>query len=212
MLQLALDPWENIHSEVSEVAKANETLNLDPVSDYYNIPKQHYCLILGKVTHCHIKCAHLWPRATLGKGLDALELDYNEVNSPRNFLRLHEEIEKAFDRKRLYFSVVPQLIVGHFKLQVIVVDPCLLKDTLTINQNAISWSDINNMLSEYTFTTTSKPFMRVIAQHALKVVDQALALNWIAENDLQFRRNHALQLARLSLADDNPVMAMFKLH
>jgi hypothetical protein len=103
LLQELLDPWEKIHSETKSQVEDNERENLMPVTDYYGCPIKKYCMVLGAVSRCQIKCSHIWPKWTKGAGLEVLELSQNEVNSPRNFLRLHETIEKASDKKKLYF-------------------------------------------------------------------------------------------------------------
>eukprot|EP00981_Chlorochromonas_danica_P008222 scaffold2066_cov229-Ochromonas_danica.AAC.6 len=78
----------------------------------------------GAVSHCQIKCSHIWPKWTKGAGLEVLELSQNEVNNPRNFSRLHATIERAFDKKKLYFERVaiaddPNLI----QLKMVILDP-----------------------------------------------------------------------------------------
>lgn len=54
-------------------------------------------MVLGEVIHYQIIYAHLWPKHTCGSEPEALELTREDIN---NFLRLHRDIEKAFDKKR----------------------------------------------------------------------------------------------------------------
>ena len=72
VLDEALDPWDKL--ETSTVVRELECLNLEPVSDFYYIPEKHYCMVLGDITHCYIICAHIWPKATIGRGLDQVGL------------------------------------------------------------------------------------------------------------------------------------------
>lgn len=97
VLDLYLDPWENIHSETKSQVAKEETVNRRPVVEYYGCRDCHYCMVLGKVTHCDVITAHLWPRSTMGQGLTILELSPSDVNNPRNFLRLHKSFESALE-------------------------------------------------------------------------------------------------------------------
>jgi hypothetical protein len=120
-----LDPWENIHSESTIAIEAVNTANLPIVSHYYNTPKSHYCMVLGKCTHSNIICAHIWPDFTHGKGLSNLGLEEGDINNPRNFLRLHKTIESNFDKKRLTFLPVHSNDKDIIILEVFVLDPSL---------------------------------------------------------------------------------------
>jgi hypothetical protein len=99
--------------------------------------------------------------------LEVLELSQNEVNNPRNFLRLHATIEKAFDKKKLYFERVPTADPNLIQLKVIILDPSLLQETIIKgNNDAIAFNDINGKLFDYVFTHENpkrKPFMRLLA-------------------------------------------------
>lgn len=124
-------------------------------------------MMLGKVSYCEIKCAHIWPKWTKGSGLEVLELSQNDVNNPRNFLRLHEAIEKAFDRKRLYFERMTTSDPSSVQLKVIILDPTLLLEAITKGKNdVIHFNDINGASFDYVFYPT-QPFMRLLAQYAI---------------------------------------------
>eukprot|EP01040_Poterioochromonas_malhamensis_P015451 gene15451-17292_t len=178
LLQELLDPWEKIHSEAKSQVEDNERENLKPVTDYYGCPIKKYCMVLGAVSHCQIKCSHIWPKWTKGAGLEVLELSQNEVNSPRNFLRLHETIEKAFDKKKLYFERVATADSNLIQLKVVILDPSLLQETIVKGSNdLITFNDINGKLFDYVFTHKNperKPFMRLVAQHAKRAVNVAV--------------------------------------
>jgi hypothetical protein len=198
LLDLTLDPWENIHSELTETVKYVSNDHLDNVSTYYSTPKRHYCMVLGRVTHCDVICAHIWPRWTYGKGLDTVGLTRENVNNPRNFLRLHRSIEKAFDRKRL--SLVCDDSEGdEIQLTVIILDPSLFSERFEVNNTTMSFADLHNRPFAHKFTPSQKPYLRLISLHAVKSIEKGQLSNWIPAGDFPGHRDRALRLARQSL-------------
>jgi hypothetical protein len=193
-LELTTDPWEQIHSEITEVIVAESTPHLDDVSTFYGTPKQHYCMVLGNVLNCHVICAHIWPKFTNGNGLGLMELKRTDVNSPRNFLRLHKSIESAFDKKRLIF-----LRDMEGNLFVSILDPKLLSEEFEANNCKFAFGSIDNLRFDYKFTDQVKPFMRLLAVHAVKALEKAQLLGWVEAGDFPARRERALELARLSI-------------
>jgi hypothetical protein len=199
-LELVLDPWEQIHSEVTEIIEAESNLHLDNVSDFYSIPKNQYCMVLGKVTYCHVICAHIWPKCTMGKGLDVIGLERRDINSPRNFLRLHKSIENAFDKKRLYFSYIME--GDDIRFVVKILDPTLLQETLTVAKDTtISFASLQDVSFHYKFVLPCKPFLRTIVIHAMRALENAKAIGWVDGGDFPARRERLLDLARLSLEE-----------
>eukprot|EP01039_Chlorochromonas_danica_P002783 gene2783-3037_t len=153
-------------------------------------------MVLGAVSHCQIKCSHIWPKWTKGAGLEVLELSQNEVNNPRNFSRLHATIERAFDKKKLYFER-------------------LLQETIVKgNNDKIAFSDINGKLFDYVFTHENpkrKPFMRLLAQHAKRAVSVAVKVGWIEEDsEIEEHHRRVIELARQSLEPTSVAMELFE--
>lgn len=174
-----LDPWERINSETESVVEAAEQRNLNPVSDFYGMSDKAMCMVLGKATNCQIKCAHIWPRCTLGRGLETFDLSNTDVNNPRNFLRLHGAIERAFDHKRLMF--VPETLgaEGELQFKVVILDPSLHSEDLTFNNTTVKFSTVHNKLFSYTFVSNKMPYTRLLANHALQATNKAKSLGWI---------------------------------
>jgi hypothetical protein len=199
ILDLTLDPWEQIHSETTERIISATSPHLIPVLKFYNIKKSHYCMVLGNVTHCDIICAHIWPSYTLGRGLDTINLTREDVNNPRNFLRLHRSIEKAFDKKRLYFVRDDADDGEVIQLVVVIVDPDLLNDTYEKNNTVCSFSELQGFKFAHRFTPSAKPYLRLLAIHATKTIEKAQGFGWISAGDIPAQRERALRLARLSL-------------
>lgn len=208
----ATDPWERIHSEVSSISKKAGASSLDPISEYYNIPKSKYCMVLGKVANCDIVCSHLWPRSTAGRGLETLGLEISDLSSPRNFLRLHNTIEKAFDRKRLTFLPADDFVSdgkSPLSLKVVILDPNLAQETLKYrdsNGNDVTkfLGNLHNTTFQFKFPVGRFPFLRIIALHASRAHQKAVGNMWIQDDDNMYeRRLRAFELARLSLSETN---------
>ncbi len=205
-----LDPWEKIHSETDSVVGANEEYNLEPVSNFYGMSRKHRCMVLGTCTHAQIISAHIWPKHTYGKGLDVFELSVLDVNNPRNFLRLHKSIEKAFDRKRLTF--VPACVTsnGELKMKVIILDPTLLDEDISYNQITIKFSTLHNMPFDYAFCPTAMPYTRLLSAHTLRAYTIGKMLGWPeAENFEADVRPSVIEQARRSLGEGSYVMQAF---
>jgi hypothetical protein len=145
-------------------------------------------MILGpNTTHCDIICSHIWLASSRGVGLTDFLLRIEDINNPENFLRLHSSIEKAFDRKKLYFSINDEGN-GAFRLVVNILDPLLRDPTqngsfFNVNNRHYLFGDLDGRHSDYLFTPNQKPYLRLIAQHALKAIDKARALGWIRDLD-----------------------------
>lgn len=206
-LYTALDPWDHIVSVDTTVATTQGLPLIDRISAYYDIAKSKYCMFFGQATHCDILCAHLWPSHTVGEGLQVMGLSKDDVDQPRNFLRLHKVLEKAFDRKRIIFEY-HSMGDGEFKLKLRVLDPEFEQEVINLNnQPAITGAAIKNVLSHYTFCETRKPFRRVLAVHAQKSLTSAKQQGWIPDvGNITAFRDRAIELARLSLEPQNVAM------
>jgi hypothetical protein len=207
-----LDPWENIHSMISALVREGEEENRGPVCRYYEIGKKRmhsYCMILGKsCKHGEVQCAHIWPKHTMGKQLDQFGLNPLDVNRPRNFLRLHKDIERGFDRKRLIFELVST--TPFIRLKVILLDPSIRAEKFIAGDKEWTFEELSNKEFDYKFEVKRKPFLRLIAHHALRAYSKAQALGWIeADESLLMHKDNAIRLARLSLGEQSHIMKAF---
>ncbi len=174
VLELSLDPWEQIHSDITDRIIKASAAHLNPVCTYYGVAQHHFCMVLGRVTHCDIICANIWPAHTNGKGLEAIDLKREDVNNPRNFLRLHRSIERAFDKKRLYFFVHDEANHGgDIQLIVVIVDPVLLTETYNVNNATHSFADLQGCSFAYRFTKNNKPYL------SDRTIEKAQGFGWI---------------------------------
>ena len=70
---------------------------------FYGLPSEKYCQVLGQqLEHTKVVNAHIWPRSST-KTLPLFDLKMEDIHNPRNLLRLHQSIERAFDRRELAF-------------------------------------------------------------------------------------------------------------
>ena len=213
VLETMLDPWEAIHSETDSVVADSEKLYLNSISEYYGTNKSHHCMILGKgITHCNIICAHIWPKHTLGKGLDTFELSPFDVSSPRNFLRLHKTIENAFDHKYLYFEICNIEGTTQFKLRVRVLNPDILPILIEYGSDGGKrFEEINGQVGDFIFERdVNSPFTRLLFVHGVRAVARAKKLGWLKEDSQEVivAREDALKVACSSL-EDNSIMNLF---
>ena len=200
VMESVLDPWENIRSIETEAIVAASEPHIDDVCEYYRISKKHYCMLLGKVTHCNIICSHIWPSHTYGRGLTSLDLQVEDVNSPRNFLRLQKDIELAFDHKRLYFEYVGGVAPGPIRLRVVLLDPQIFAENINVNNRKMPFRDVHEKVLDHQFVDDRMPFLRLLSLHADKALLKARSMNWILdEGDVISRRARNVDLARLSL-------------
>ena len=208
----ATDPWEIIHTEISNIAKTRSTSYRDQICDFYGISKTHYCMVLGKASHCDIVSAHIWPNHTGGHGLDTFGLTTTDLTNPRNFLRLHDKIEKAFDRKHLTFLPANDFNDGAsdvVSLMVVILNPALLFETLAYNEESIDMESLDGKIFHHNFPVDKTPFLRLLAVHALRAHQRAVEYGWILNNTmLAERKARARDLARRSLEQNDPKFVM----
>lgn len=178
------DPFRD-ESQVED----NERENLKPVTDYYGCPIKKYCMVLGAVSHCQIKCSHIWPKWTKGAGLEVLA--------------------------KLYFERIATADSNLIQLKVVILDPSLLQETIVKGSNdLITFNDINGKLFDYVFTHKNperKPFMRLVAQHAKRAVNVAVKVGWIEEDsEIEEHHRRVIELARQSLEPTSVAMKLFE--
>jgi hypothetical protein len=206
------DPWASIKEDSSSVGGVSMPKQLE-ICEFYEMVTTH-CMILGKLPAqkqvCNIVNAHIWPKHTNGRGLDVFNLEAADLNHVRNFLRLQSELEKAFDMKKLIllpdFDVTPENVIeaDSIRLRVKILDLSLKGTKLTLQNHSgsktftINWNDIDGKLINKVFKK-SKPFLRLLAQHAHISLGKASANGWIDEEGLTESRRQAYLLSRKSL-------------
>lgn len=135
-------------------------------------------MVFGKATHCDIiYLLHIWPRHTYGGGLFTYDLQPDDVNSPRNFLRLHKDIERAFLNmltNSFIHSFVDEAVPGPIRLRVVLLDPEILqRKSINVNEKNIHFGDIHEKLLHFQFLDSKRPFLRLLSSHADKALLKA---------------------------------------
>jgi hypothetical protein len=96
-----------------------------------------------------------------------------------------------------------------FKLKLHVLDPDFLTEGIAYNNQAmpISMPEISDTLSDFTFSSARKPYLRALAVHAQKSLTWAKEKGWVVdEGSTVAFRQRAIGLARLSV--EPPQIAM----
>ena len=188
VIEQYLDPWRGTSERTQHV---NDELT-KAVLKYYNYGR-FYCMIVGyvekKASRDFVKTAHLWPHSTHGQGLSVLGINSDDVDSPQNCLRLHHDIERAFDAKRLTFELVIKTDESS-QLKLVLVDHSL-SDTL-IGSVGRSFGQVNGSLLH--FRNDKRPFHRVLALHYRATMTHAIKKRWIDESNLSECQIHYQEL------------------
>jgi hypothetical protein len=195
LMSSAMDPWEKTSGSRSHAAAADLTA---PVLQFYGFAGDHrLCHLVGKVKHVDkhvgkdptVITAHIWPNHTNGAGLQLFNLANKDLNSERNFLRLHEQVEKAFDHRQLTFVFYGGKLSAH------VLDPALMNQCIAGTQ--LTFADWHQ--KALTFRNKERPFHRLLAAHAAKSFAHAETQGWIQPHELSALQIRAQELARHSL-------------
>jgi hypothetical protein len=94
MIGRAIDPWDvTARSPGSSVS----SLPKQVIINYYGL-RENECMVCGRCND--VVNAHIWPKHTHGENLLSMfGLATENLNDPRNYLRLAKSLELAFDNK-----------------------------------------------------------------------------------------------------------------
>ncbi len=80
---------------------------------YYDI-HENECVICGQCND--VVNAHIWPKNTYGENfLSIFGLAMENLNDPRNYLRLSKSIEVAFDKKTISYSTKWKIVTPRIR-------------------------------------------------------------------------------------------------
>jgi len=158
---------------------------------YYGLSDDKFCQVLGAVDPNHVSVinAHIWPRSA-AVDLVLFDLQPGEIHSARNVLRLHKDIERAFDHRQITFV---ENNAGYLVLKVI--DPNILFNVLT-GTTTTTFNDIQ--YAPLRLPSGKIPFKHLLAHHSVLSHKNARAQGWIGD-DLSQVEVKALALAAHSL-------------
>lgn len=144
--------------------------------NYYGLPSENFCQVLGQQPEqIKIVNAHVWPRNGTAS-LPLFDLETSDIHNPRNVLRLHQCIERAFDKRELVFvasaahdqQLVVKVLSGDLKSN-------FLKGTRT------RFADIDGAPLQIR-NPGAFPFRRLLAQHSVLAHRYARTKKWISDD------------------------------
>jgi len=197
-----MDGWEDIHSSKpasEDVRPAEESKELKQTSTIYYGITNKFCQVLGPQTP-HVVSAHIWPKSKHHE-LPLFHLLSSDINNPRNLLRLHRDIEHAFDQKRLTFVPVSSSNFSKFQVKLMSTDEKWL-DT-EIKDTALSFRQLENkpLLMGENCAPNHLPFRRILSFHVQMSFRAAERNGWIPSRDLTEMQIWANEMARYSLGE-----------
>ena len=188
-----LDPYETInesHYSQEDLVETHKTS-----ISFYGLESAKHCQVLGPNQKEHVKIvnAHVWPRCATDQ-LITFELERNDIHNPRNILRLHRCLERAFDKRELTF--IQGVEANEFKPKLLNKN---LRDTKLKGINLTFGSVEGNLLQIY--KEGSMPYRRrLIGHHALLSYRYAKAQGWLEPTeDLSHAEVQALNMMEHSL-------------
>ena len=113
------------------------------------------------------------------------------IDDPRNILRVHKKVERAFDSKELTFVMTGDV------LTLKVLAPDLRSEVL--DDTGMTFSDIDRR--SLRFNSANVPFRRLLAAHSIAAHRFAELQSWIVGQDRTEEEVRAMDLARISLGD-----------
>ena len=141
---------------------------------FYGLGNKSFCQVLGQQPEqIKIVNAHVWPRNGTST-LPVFGLQPDDVHNPRNVLRLHQCIERAFDRRQMVFvadahdRIVVKLLASEIR-------STLLKGTAT------TFSDIDG-LPLITKVAGHFPYRQLLAHHSVLAHRWAREQGWISDD------------------------------
>ena len=134
------------------------------------------CMILNEYFPKGLVIAsHIWKYCTQGEGLEEFGLKESDINSPRNGILLCQEIEKAFDEKKLCF-LIDRISSGN--LQIKILDPALASELIISSHSSKTFADICGWHLQH--PPENMPYRRILDFHAKCSYRKAISRGWLA--------------------------------
>ena len=181
------DPWKIISE--SHWSRQDSADGRNRSVTYYGLTGDNSCQVLGGPLPQHVKItnAHIWPRSSCEK-LVFFDLRVEDVNEPQNILRLHQCIERAFDKKELTFVADGVDSNDNPMFVVKVLSPALmdieLKGTNTTFRNIVSKELIIK-------NQEAMPYRRLLSHHSVQAHRYARIMHWVSDDSTAEEENAA---------------------
>eukprot|EP01033_Poteriospumella_lacustris_P002927 gene2927-2137_t len=143
-------------------------------------PNQLKCMVVDSFFPRQlVRASHIWKFETEGDGLTEFGLHPSDLSNPRNGFLLCEDIEKAFDVKRVCF-LVDRLRSNDLYIKVL--DPFLLDPTTSPvvcqGHTTLRFCDIDGL--QLQCPPGCLPFRRILDFHAKCSFEKAINKGWLA--------------------------------
>ena len=133
------------------------------------------CMVLNEFFPRQLVVAsHIWKHCTQGEGLEEFGLKESDVNSSRNGILLCQEIEKAFDEKKLCFLIDR---ITSTNLQIKLLDPALTSKLVIDGHSGKTFADIDG--SHLKHPPDCMPYRRILDFHAKCSYRKAISRGWL---------------------------------
>ncbi|CAF1683285.1 unnamed protein product [Rotaria magnacalcarata] len=188
----AIDPWDiTARSQGSSASSLPKQI----IINYYGI-HENECMICGRCSD--VVNAHIWPKHTRGEYLLSMfDLAAENLNDPRNYLRLSKSLELAFDNKTI------TVIYQHGKLVLFVLDDALKKQI--VSNTRYTFNDCH--LWPLKFGSSNRPYLRILAAHCRNSFIDAFRLKRIDYETYKMVYNSSLTM--LSASSDGAKAKVF---
>jgi HNH endonuclease len=184
--------WEKISE--NRTSRESKTAKEKSIR-YYGLYGENHCQILGNGTK-NVVNAHIWPHNNR-ENLVLVSLEEQDIDNPKNILRLHSDIEWHFDRFFLTFEYSG----GDFILKILDLNirTFHLKDT----NPPLTFGDIDGR--KLLFPTTkreNRPWRRLLAAHSIFAHRKARENGFLQDDQVTSEEFSALELMKFSLDDE----------
>jgi len=183
-----MDGWDRITTDRT-VSDSTEIRHAAVA--YYGLKARKHCQILGTDTK-HVLNAHIWPHHN-SENMILVDLKPSDVNSPKNILRLHKNIERCFDHKQLTF-----VQSGNDSFYLKLLDPDF-KTTVLVDTN-VTFGDIDGY--QLHFPNEKRPWRRLLATHSIIALKHARDKGWLPDYELSLEEIDAQERMGYSLDEE----------
>lgn len=192
MIGKAIDPWD---ITARSQGSSDPSLSKHEINHFYNL-RENECMVCGYSRN--VVNAHIWPKHTKGKHLLSMfNLTNEQLNDPRNYLRLCKSLEVAFDNKQI------TIIEKNRNLLIYVLDASIkgqqVSDTIYKFKDCHMWP--------LNFKNANRPFLRILAAHCRNAFIDAFRLKQI--NHEVYKMGYRSSVRLLNASPDGPQAKIF---
>ena len=196
------NPWETISQSHYSIDDSAEVRTASIA--YYGLSGDDECQVVGRLPdqttipaqrQGKIVNSHIWPRHAI-TNLPLFNIPQSDIHNPRNVLRLHKQIERAFDHRKL--TLIANENGDGFTLKVLSTD--LLGNRTPLNGTTVTFQDIQGW--PLNLPSGQFPYRRLLAHHCLLTYRNARTMGWDDSIDMNQAEVHAQNVLSHSLDEE----------